>query len=247
MPLPKIDTPIYDLELPLSKKKIKFRPFLVKEQKNLLMAMESNDSKSVETNIKQILENCTVKGNIDIEKLPVLDVEYYFLQLRARSVGEIVENKYRCTNEIVTAENENKICGNIMETQIDILNIKIENLKENADEIPLTNNIVVKLKYPEFSILSRLNELSNPTDIAFEMIADSIEYIYDGEQFYYAKETTKEEMLEFIEQLNQSQFEKIENFFSNLPKMKKKIEMTCSRCGFIHNMEVEGLENFFVF
>lgn len=245
MPLPKIDTPIYDLELPLSKKKIKFRPFLVKEQKNLLMAMESNDSKSIESNIKQILENCTVKGNIDIEKLPVLDVEYYFLQLRARSVGEVVQNKYRCNNEIVNTEGETKTCGNIMETEIDILNIQVENLKEKADEVQLTENIVVKLKYPEFSVLNRLNQLDNVTDVAFEMIADSIEYIFDGDQFYYAKESSHKELVEFVESLSQQQFSKIENFFNDLPKLKKTVEMKCSKCGFEHKFTVEGLESFF--
>ena len=240
MALPKIDTPVYDLELPLSKKKIRFRPFLVKEQKNLLMAMESGDSKSIEQNVKQVLNNCTVTENIDIEKLPVLDVEYYFLNLRARSVGEIVENKYRCDNQV-----DGSACGNIMETSLNLLDIKIEGVKENDDVIQLTDTISIKLKYPEFSVINKLSKLTDVSDIAFEMIADSVEYIYDGEQFYYAKETTTEELVEFIESLNQQQFAKIEDFFANLPKLEKKIEMKCSRCGFEHTLDVEGLESFF--
>jgi hypothetical protein len=240
MALPKIDTPIYELDLPLSKKHVRFRPFLVKEQKNLLMAMESGDSKSIEQNVKQVLNNCTVTENIDIEKLPVLDVEFYFLNLRARSVGEIVENKYRCDNQV-----DGSVCGNIMETSLNLLDIKIEGVKENNDVIQLTDTISIKLKYPEFSVINKLSNLTNVSDIAFEMIAESVEYIFDGEQFYYAKETTTEELVEFIENLNQQQFAKIEDFFANLPKLEKKIEMKCSRCGFEHRLDVEGLESFF--
>jgi hypothetical protein len=240
MALPRIDTPIYDLELPLSKKKIRFRPFLVKEQKNLLMALEANDMESIENNIKQVLQNCTITEKVDIEKLPVVDVEYYFLQLRARSVGEIVENKYRCENVV-----EEKTCGNIMETSLNLLDIKVENVVENNDVIQLNEKISIKLKYPEFSVLKKLSKLTDVADITFEMIADSVEYIYDGEQFYYAHETSHEELLEFIESLSQKQFAKIEEFFSDLPKIEKKIDIKCSRCGFQHNLDVEGLESFF--
>lgn len=240
MALPKIDVPVYELDLPLSKKHIRFRPFLVKEQKNLLMSMESGDRSSIEQNVKQVLNNCTVTEGVDIEKLPVLDVEYYFLNLRARSVGEIVQNKYRCDNEV-----DGSPCGNLMETSLNLLDIKIENVKENDDVIQLNDKISLKLKYPEFSVLNRLSNLTNVSDIAFEMIAESVEYIYDGEQFYYASETSPEEIVEFIESLNQQQFAKIEDFFANLPKLEKKIEMKCSKCGFEHSLDVEGLESFF--
>lgn len=240
MALPKIDTPIYDLELPLSKKKIRFRPFLVKEQKNLLMAMESGERESIEKNVKQVLNNCTVTENVDIEKLPVTDIEYYFLQLRARSVGEVVENKYRCDNSV-----EEKVCGNIMETSLNLLDIKVTGIVEGNDVIQLNDKISIKLKYPEFSILSKISNLTSVSDIAFEMIAESVEYIYDGDQFYYAKEVEMKEIVEFIESLNQQQFAKIEDFFANLPKIEKTLEMKCSRCGFEHKLEVEGLESFF--
>lgn len=240
MALPKIDKPIYELDLPLSKKHIRFRPFLVKEQKNLLMAMESGEKESIEQNIKQVLNNCTVTEGIDIEKLPVLDVEFYFLNLRARSVGEVVENKYRCDNKV-----DDKVCGNIMETSLNLLDIKVSDVKEQGDIIQITEQISVKLKYPEFSVLNKLSKLTDVSEIAFEMIADSVEYIYDGEQFYYANEVTHEEMLEFIEGLSQQQFSKIEDFFANLPKLEKRIEMKCSRCGFQHALDVEGLESFF--
>ena len=105
MALPKIDSPVYDIQLPLSKKQIRFRPFLVKEQKNLLMAMEADDADTIERNIRQVLTNCTITPNIDVDKLPVVDVEYYFLNLRARSVGEVVESDYICNNDIITFNN----------------------------------------------------------------------------------------------------------------------------------------------
>jgi hypothetical protein len=240
MALPKIDTPVYSLVLPLTNKELKFRPFLVKEQKNLLMSMESNDSDDIQRNIKQILHNCTLTEKIDIEKLPVIDVEYYFLNLRARSVGEVVINKYRCDVEV-----EGKTCGGQMECSLNLLDIKVENLKENKDVIKLTDNISIKMKYPEYSVMGKLSKLTNAADIAFEMIVDSIEYIYDGEQMHYAHESTPEELMQFIESLNQQQFAKIEDFFSDLPTIQKKIEMSCPRCGFLHNFKAEGLESFF--
>lgn len=240
MALPKIDTPIYDLELPLSKKKIRFRPFLVKEQRNLLMAMESGDSESIEKNIQQVLRNCTITKNVKIDELPVLDIEFYFLNLRARSVGEIVENKYRCENEV-----EGNVCGNIMDTSLNLLELKVQKVKNIDDTIQLTDKIAIKLKYPKFSVLNRLSNLTNVTDIAFEMIADSVEFISDGDQIYYAKEVTKQEIVEFIESLNQQQFSKIEEFFANLPKLEKKLEIKCSKCGFEHSFNIEGLESFF--
>lgn len=240
MALPKIDTPIYDLELPLSKKKIKFRPFLVKEQRNLFMALESGEKDTIEKNIQQVLHNCTLTKNVKINDLPVLDIEYYFLNLRARSVGEVVENKYRCDNTV-----DDKTCGNIMETSLNLLELKVEKPKNINDTIALTDKISIKLRYPKFSVLNRLSNLNTESEIAFEMIADSVEYISDGDQVYYSKEVTREELIEFIESLSQQQFAKIEQFFANMPKLQKTISMKCSKCGFEHNIDVEGLESFF--
>jgi len=241
MALPKLDAPVYQLELPLSKKQIKFRPFLVKEQRNLMMAMESEDKDTIEDNIRQVLHNCTLTQDVDIDKLPILDVEYYFINLRARSVGEVVESKYRCENVV-----EEDTCNNLMEVKFNLLDIKIQKDENIKDEIPLTENISIKLKYPEFSNLNSTTKYESVTDLAFDMIVNSVEYIYDGEQFYYAKEAQPGEMTEFIESLNQEQFSKIEEFFNNLPKLNKKIDITCNKCQFNHNIEVEGLESFFV-
>jgi hypothetical protein len=240
MALPKIDSPVYELTLPMSKKQVRFRPFLVKEQRNLMMAMESSDKSTIEKNIKQVLHNCTLTTNIDIDDLPIIDIEYYFIQLRARSVGEVVENKYRCENPV-----DGDPCGNLMEIKMNLLDIQITESGEDKSEIQLTDKIMIKLAYPKFSALDTITDSESPSHVAFEMIINSIEHIFDGDEFYYAKETSKEELIEFIESLNQEQFSRIEEFFDDLPTLNKKVEVDCKKCGFHHTIEVEGLENFF--
>ena len=240
MALPKIDTPVYDLELPLSKKQIRFRPFLVKEQKNLMMAMEADDKETIERNIKQVLTNCTLTDGVVIDNLPVIDVEFYFIQLRARSVGEIVENRYICTNEI-----EGTKCGHKMDAKFNLLEISVDIDPEAKDVIKINESISIKLKYPEFSLVEKLKKKENAVDIAFEVVMDSIEYIFDGEQYHYASEVTRKELTDFIESLNQEQFGRLEEFFNNLPKLNKKIDLKCGKCGFDHAISMEGLESFF--
>lgn len=240
MALPKLDVPTYEIELPLSKKKIKYRPFLVKEQRNLLMAIESNETATIHQNVKDILYNCTLTEGVDIDKLPIIDVEFYFINLRAKSVGEVIESKYKCNNEV-----DGKVCGNLMEKELNLLDIQIQKDDAVSPEIQLTDTISIKLKYPEFSIVQDSIQYENITETTFNMIAQSIEYIYDGDQFYYGAEAQPGEMLEFVEGMNQSQFSKVEEFFNTLPKLKETIEMDCSKCGFHHKIEVEGLESFF--
>jgi hypothetical protein len=240
MALPKIDVPTYEIELPVSKKKIKFRPFLVKEQKNLLMAIESTDSVTVQQAISDVLNNCTLTEKINIDKLPIVDVEYYFLHLRAKSGGEVIESKYRCNNIV-----DSKECGNIMEHNLDLLSIKVEQNEKISSEIQLTEAITIKMKYPEFGIVKDSLRLEDINEVTFNMIAESIEHIYDGEQFYYAHEAKPGEMLEFVEGMNQEQFSKVEKFFNNLPRLRRNIDITCGKCNFQHNIAVEGLENFF--
>jgi len=240
MALPKIDTPIYELDLPLSKKHIKFRPFLVKEQKNLLMAMEADDAETVERNVRQVLNNCTITEDIDIDKLPVIDVEFYFINLRARSVGEVVENDYICNNQV-----EGKECGGKMKGTLNLLDIKVDVPAESQDVIKLTDKISMKLKYPEFSLVEKISQKENDIDIVFEIITESVEYIFDGEQYYHAHETPKAEILQFIESLSQEQFSKLEQFFDNLPSLNKTMQIKCGKCGFDHSIAMEGLESFF--
>jgi hypothetical protein len=245
MALPKIDVPTYDITLPVSKKTLRYRPFLVKEQRNLLMAMESSDSGSVHSAIRDILYNCTLTEGVDIEKLPIVDVEYYFINLRAKSVGEVVDSKYRCNNTVTGKDGELKECNNLMDSELNLLDVKVEMNEDISSEIQITDTLILKMKYPEFSIVKDSVNITNDTDIAFNMLAQSVEYIYDGDQFYYGNETPVEEMVEFLEMLSQEQFSKIEEFFNNQPKLKSKVEMTCTKCGFHHIIPVEGLESFF--
>jgi hypothetical protein len=245
MALPKIEVPTYELELPISKKTIKYRPFLVKEQKVLLMAMESGDTKTVQNAVIDVLNVCVLTPNFDIFRTPIIDVEFLFLNLRAKSVGEVVENKYRCNNEVDDGEGGKKECGNTIETKINLTEIVPVKEKEIDPEIKLNEKIVVKMKYPEFNIMRDSIDSNNITEVTFKLIASCIEYIYDGEQFYYANETPIEELVEFIENLSQEHFELLEEFFNNMPKMTKKVEMTCKKCGFLHSFEVEGMESFF--
>ena len=162
--------------------------------------------------------------------------------MRAKSVSEESESRYKCNNTVGDTE-----CNNIMTLKFNLTDIKPESDEEVSPEIQLTDTVVLKLRYPQFSVVKDSVGMESVADVTFNMIANSVEYIYDGEQFYYAKETTKEDILEFLEQLNQQQFEKIEEFFDAMPKMSKKIEMTCKKCGFRHELETEGLESFFVF
>ena len=240
MALPKLDVPSYEIDLPVSKKKIKYRPFLVKEQRNLLMALESQDSNSTQQAIRDILINCTLTDGVDIDKLPIIDIEYYFINLRAKSVGEIVESRYRCNNIV-----DDKECGNIMEKDIDLTQIKVQVAEDIKPEIQLSSQISIKMKYPEFGVVKDSLKFEDINEVTFNMIAESIEYIYDGEQFYYGHEAQPGEMLEFVEGMNQEQFSKVEKFFDNLPKLREEVKITCGKCGYNHTIEVEGLESFF--
>jgi hypothetical protein len=156
MALPKLEVPTYELELPLSKKYIKFRPYLVKEQKSLMMAMESSDAKTIQHNVREILNVCTLNKDVNIDELPIIDIEYYFLQLRAKSVGEIADSKYRCNNEV-----EDKVCGNIMEAKIDLTEILPVQEEYVEPEIQLNDQISIRMKYPPFKLISDSIEMDD--------------------------------------------------------------------------------------
>ena len=204
------------------------------------MAMEANDSDTVHNAVRDILNNCTLTEGVKIDELPIIDIEYYFLQLRAKSVGELVDLRYRCNNDV-----EGKECGNIMETKYDLNNIKVQQEEQVSPEIQLNERLTVKFKYPQFGMVKSSMMYDDVADLTFNLIAQSIDWVFDGEQYYYGHEQTTQELLEFIESLNQEQFQKIEKFFENLPKLHENIDMKCKKCGFEHKIEVEGLESFF--
>lgn len=240
MALPKISVPTYEITLPVTKTKIKFRPFLVKEQKILLMAMESGDKETIETNIHQVLHNCTISEDVDIDDLPIVDVEYYFLNLRARSVSEVIQSKYKCENDV-----DGKPCGNVMESEFNLLDVNIKLPEENADIIKLSDGVGIKMKYPNFAVTKKLQKSETMIDTAFNLLVECIDYIYDEDNLYHANETPKDELMAFLESLTKTQFEQVENFIQNLPKLDKTVEMDCKKCGFHHRIAIEGLEDFF--
>lgn len=239
MTLPKIDTPVFELTLPLTKQRVQYRPFLVKEQKILLLAIDSKDSKFSSDNIKQILKNCCL-SDINIDKLPIVDIEYFFIGLRAKSVGEIIETIYRCQNRL----EDDTICSNPMPVSYNLLDIKVDEHEVN-DKIELTPTIGVKMKYPTYGTIEKIDTDKDPASIAFDFMLKCIDFIYDEDNVYYAKETSREELEEFFDSLNIEQFNKIQKFFESIPKLQKVIDITCSKCGFEHKIVIEGLENFF--
>lgn len=236
MNLPKISVPTYDLKLPLTKKNIKYRPFLVKEQKILLMAIDSTQE-FIADNVKQILKNCCLT-EINIDKLPVVDIEYFFINLRARSVGEVVSLKYKCQNEV-----DDKTCGNLLDIDIDLLDINIDD-KDINDQIDLTDSIGLKMKYPTYNIINSISKKSDNAELAFDLIASCIDYIYENDEIFHTKDFSKEELNEFLESLNIDQFNKIKIFFDTIPKLQKNVNIKCNKCGFDHNIKIEGLESF---
>lgn len=240
--LPKIDVPVYETTLISTGKPIKFRPFLVKEQKIFLMASQSDDAKEVVNAIKQVIRNCIV-DDVDIDKLPTFDLENLFLQLRARSVGEKLELNYVCNNPQVTAGGESKACGGKIKLFVDLLDIKPTVDPEHDKKIQLTPKLGIVMKYPNFEILNSLS-IQSQSDL-LKIIIACIDYIYDDDQIYYAKDTSESELVEFIESMQQSDIAKIQKFFETMPKISKELDFQCSKCGYRENIVVEGIQNFF--
>ena len=243
MALPKLIVPEYELTLPISKKMVTFRPFTVREQKILLLAVESNEEDTMEKSMRQIIKNCCL-SDVEIDSLPLIDIEYFFIQLRAKSIGEIVDVRYQCGIE-VSANGTTKTCGNIMEASVNLLELKVENLKEDFDVIRLNDKIGLKMKMPEYSILPRLNNLTNKMDVLDEAIFSCVEYIFDEDNIYPVKDISKDYLRNFFDDMDTNQYRMIEKFFKELPSLKKTLDIKCSRCGYDHKIEVNGIESFF--
>lgn len=242
--LPKIDVPIYDLTLPSNGKKVKFRPFLVKEEKLFLMAAESNDVKTVINTIKQVLQNCCLT-DIDIDKLPIFDIEYFFMNLRARSVGEIVELNYRCMNEVEKEDGKKDQCKGVEKFQINLLEITPTKNENHKNKIQVTDKLGICMKYPSFDLFESFDSELNNENIV-DLVINCIDYIYDEKEIYYAKDTAKEEMVEFVDSLPRKTLDELRNFFETMPKMSKKLNFSCKKCGHAEDIDIEGVQNFFV-
>jgi hypothetical protein len=243
--LPKIDTPIYETTLISNGKTVRYRPFLVKEQKLFLMASESQDIKDTINAIKQVINNCVI-DDIDVEEMATFDIEHLFLQLRARSVDEIVHLSFNCNNTVKNEKDEEKLCGNLVKFDLNVLEIEPTINSEHTNKIEITDKLGVVMKYPTFNMINKLDVDSQTMDQFLEVIVSCIDYIYDEEQVYYAKDSSKKELIEFIENLKQSDLGKIQKFFDTLPKIKKNLDFNCNKCGYEENITIEGVQNFFV-
>ena len=246
MALPKIDVPTYETTLISSGKKVKYRPFLVKEQKLFLMASQSNDEKETINVVKQVLNNC-ILSDIDVEDLPTFDLEHLFMQLRARSVGEVVNLKYNCNNTIKDDKGEDKVCGGLVKFDLIILDIKPTIDPGHNNKIEITDKLGIVMKYPTLGMVKNFDNLqSESIDTIMDVIVSCIDFIYDDEQMYYAKDSTKEELMEFVDNLQQDDLEKIQKFFTTMPKISKPLDFKCGKCGYEEKIVLEGIQNFFV-
>lgn len=242
--LPKLDVPIYEVKLLSSGKVIRFRPFLVKEQKLFLMASESDDAKETINVIKQVLRNC-ILDDISIDELPTFDLEWLFMHLRARSVEEVVDLKYKCNNTVKNEKGEEDRCTGVVNFKMNLLEIEPTRHPEHTNKIQLTENLGVCLKYPSFEMIQKYESLSE-ANIMSKVLVDCIDYLYDKEQVYYAKDNTKEELDEFVDNLQQKDLEKIKHFFETMPEIKKNVNFKCPKCTYEENIEIKGIQNFFV-
>jgi len=247
MGLPKITVPEYSLKLPSTGEELKYRPFLVKEEKILLIAMESEDEKQIADATKTVIKNC-IFGNVDVETLPIFDIEFIFLWLRGRSKGEEIELKYDCPT-----------CKSVIPVSFNIEDVNVKKTEGHTNKIQLTDELGVCLKYPDMKLQGRIDDISddNQIEVVFKTILLCIDYIYDNEKTYPSKDHTADEMQDFIESLSDEQFQKISKFFDTMPKLKHNIKLECTNrvkgegkkkdkvCGYKEDMTLEGLQSFF--
>ena len=239
MPLPKINTPTYELVLPSTGKKIKYRPFLVREEKILIMAMESEEMSEITNAIVQILGDCIISKDVRVESLATFDIEYLFLNVRAKSVGETVDISVTCPDD-----NETKV-----DMTIAIDDIKIQKTRGHKNIIKLDDELSMKLRYPSLEQFVENNfevsEGSSDVNQSLSMINSCIEMIYNEEESWEASDWSKKELDEFIEQLNTKQFKQIENFFTTMPKLSHKVIVKNPKTKVESEIVLEGLASFF--
>jgi len=238
MPLPKINTPTYDLTLPSTGKKIKYRPFLVKEEKILIMALETEDISQITNAIIEILNDCILTKGISVTKLATFDIEYLFLNVRAKSVGESVEVNVICPDDNKTS----------VQIEINLDSIKVQKTRGHKNIVKLDDQYSMKLKYPSLDEFIDSNFESNEesdVDKSLNMITSCIEMVYDEEESWAASDSTQQELEEFIEQLNSKQFKSIEKFFETMPKLSHKVKVTNPTTEVESEVVLEGLASFF--
>jgi hypothetical protein len=242
--LPKLDVPIYTVKLVSTGKDVRIRPFLVKEQKLFLMASESEDSKETINTIKQVLKNCII-DEVDVDSLPTFDLEYLFMNLRARSVEEVVNLKYKCNNTIKDEKGEDKICNGSADYDVNLLEIEPTKHEGHTNKFMLNEKIGICLTYPTFEMVQKYEQMEE-NDIMVNILIDCIDYLYDDSQIYYAKDSSRKELEDFVDSMQQKDLEKIKEFFDSMPELKKDIHFHCPKCGYEEDITVRGMQNFFV-
>tara|TARA_Y100001978_G_scaffold89151_1_gene79865 strand:+ start:319 stop:1038 length:720 start_codon:yes stop_codon:yes gene_type:complete len=238
MPLPTISTPTYELTLPSSDRKIKFRPFLVKEEKILILAMESQDSKQIAQAVKDVLKKCILTRGIKVEKLSTFDIEFLFLNIRGKSVGEDIEVMVTCPDDKKTQ----------VPMSINIDSIKVQKDKDHKRDIQLDDTYTLRMRYPSLDEFIKNNfgavEQMNVDD-TFDLIASCIDQVYSEEESWASEDCTKKELNDFVESLNSSQFKLVEKFFETMPKLSHTVQVTNPNTQVESEITIEGLQNFF--
>jgi len=238
MGLPKIATPVYELEIPSLKKNIRYRPFLVKEEKILIIAMESEDTKQIANAVKTVISNCILTKGIKIDNLATFDIEYLFLNIRGKSVGETVDVLITCPDDGKTQ----------VPISINLEDIKVDINENHTKDIKVDENLTLRMKYPSIQEFVKTNfskDLTGSVDETFGMICDCIEQIYNSEESWAASDCSKKELAEFLEQLTTKQFKDIESFFVTMPKLSHTINLKNPNTGVESEVVLEGLTSFF--
>ena len=237
MPLPTIATPTYSLELPSTKKTIKYRPFLVKEEKLLVLALETEDQKEITNAVKSVIKNCIQTRGVKVESLPTFDIEYLFLNIRGKSVGEEVEVNIVAPDDGVTQ----------IPVTIDLDEIKVTENPEHKKQIKLNDELMMEMRYPSLDQFIKNNFDINESnfDQSFELIASCVDKIYSEEEVWSTDDVSKKEVLEFLEQMNSIQFKEIEKFFETMPKLSHTLKVTNPKTKVESEVVLEGLSSFF--
>ena len=238
MPLPTISTPTYELTLPSSDRKIKFRPFLVKEEKILILAMESQDSKQIAQAVKDVLKKCILTRGIKVEKLSTFDIEFLFLNIRGKSVGEDIEVMVTCPDDKKTQ----------VPTMINIDDIKVQINDDHSPDIKLDDQYSMRMKYPSMDEFIKTNFATGDVNVddTFQLISSCIDQVYSEDESWTAADCTKKELTDFIESLNSKQFKDVEKFFETMPKLSHTIKVTNPETKVENEILLEGLQSFFV-
>jgi len=239
MALPIQNATLYTATIPSTKQEVKFRAFLVKEEKALLIAQQSDDQTVMMDTLKQIIKSC-VKTELDMDTLALFDIEYLFCQLRAKSVGEVVDIVVACD---VCPDEETKAR---VKLSFDLSKLQVNFPTEHTKKIPLFDDVGVVMRYPSLAMIKDLEGMDQAdAESVFKVVTTSIELIYDGDELHYSKDQTHEELQEFLENLNQEQFKKIQQFFETMPKLSKEVQYDCPVCKHHHEKVIEGLNSFF--